>query len=325
MILAALMPAVLCGCNGGDQAGKPDETATTIEFVAPTDTPTPQPDITAQSSEQPETAAETGRKDGERFEGTIMLEGTEETVKYEHAIDYAIGFEIDFEYESLTRQKEADRECFVSVYDDPSAPQNYLEVAYDEKDVDGAAAAVEEELSKEYDVIREQSALDKAGSCTKIATVTAKSGAQSPNLLQTVYILPAGDGSIVARAHYTIESAEGFGSRFGYMMNTMDVIGRTAEGKLSNDQALEAIRNYCIANNPDLEGMSDSDDYTLYWDVSTSDAGETVVLYRSYTGAQIRYYIDPDSGETYVTELVPGIIDEEQKTDESFNAREYLN
>jgi hypothetical protein len=71
--------------------------------------------------------------------------------------------------------------------------------------------------------------------------------------------------------------------------------------------------------------MINSDDKTIYWDVSTSEAGEIVVLYRSYTGAQIRYYINPDSGETYATEQVPGIIDEEQRTDESFNIREYLD
>ena len=70
--------------------------------------------------------------------------------------------------------------------------------------------------------------------------------------------------------------------------------------------------------------MMDSGEYNLYWDVHTNDTNEIVVLYRSYTAAQTRYYIDPVSGETYVTELVPGIIDEEQRTDESFNIREYL-
>ena len=58
---------------------------------------------------------------------------------------------------------------------------------------------------------------------------------------------------------------------------------------------------------------------------STNDKGEIVVLYRSYTGAQTRYYIDQNTGETYVTELVPGIIDEEQRMDESFNIKEYLD
>ena len=70
--------------------------------------------------------------------------------------------------------------------------------------------------------------------------------------------------------------------------------------------------------------MADSDEYTVYWEVTTNDANEIVVLYRSYTGAQNRYYIEPVSGETYVTELVPGIIDEEQRTEESLNIRDYL-
>lgn len=98
-----------------------------------------------------------------------------------------------------------------------------------------------------------------------------------------------------------------------------------SEGKsLTEEQALEAIKKYCYENNPDLKDMEGSDEQTLYWEVSTNDTGERVVLYRSYTGAQIRYYIDPVSGDTYVTELVPGIIDDEQRTEESFNVRDYL-
>ena len=91
------------------------------------------------------------------------------------------------------------------------------------------------------------------------------------------------------------------------------------EGEITEEQALAAIKEYCFTNNPGLEGMEDSDEYTSYWDVSTNENGEIVVLYRSYTGAQIRYYIDPESGETYVTELVPGIIDEEQRTEVRFD------
>lgn len=93
---------------------------------------------------------------------------------------------------------------------------------------------------------------------------------------------------------------------------------------LTEDQALEAIKNYCFSNNPNLKNMVDSDEYTIYWSVTTNAANEIVVLYRSYTAAEIRYYIDPISGEAYVTELVPGIIDEEQRTDESLNVRNFL-
>ncbi len=93
---------------------------------------------------------------------------------------------------------------------------------------------------------------------------------------------------------------------------------------ITEDQALDAIKNYCFINNPNLKDMVDSGEYTIYWNVYTNDANEIVVLYRSYTGAQNRYYISPASGDTYVTEYVPGIIDQEQHTEESFNIKDYL-
>ena len=46
-----------------------------------------------------EPAIETGRQDGERFETTIILEGMEEKVRYEHIRDEALGFEMDYDYE----------------------------------------------------------------------------------------------------------------------------------------------------------------------------------------------------------------------------------
>ena len=39
----------------------------------------------------------------------------------------------------------------------------------------------------------------------------------------------------------------------------------------------------------------------------------------------MRYYIDPVSGDTYVTEFVSGITPDEQRTDESINMWEYLD
>ena len=96
------------------------------------------------------------------------------------------------------------------------------------------------------------------------------------------------------------------------------------EQALTEEQALASIQNYCFMQNPELEKETDSEDTRVYWDVSTNDSNEIVVLFRSYTGSETRYYIDPVSGETYSTELVPGIIDEEQRTDESFNVKDYM-
>ncbi len=94
-------------------------------------------------------------------------------------------------------------------------------------------------------------------------------------------------------------------------------------GPLTEDQAYAAVINYNKSIGSGYDGEINSDGYSEYWDVSTED-GKIVVLYRSYTAAQIRYYVDPVSGETYVTELVPGIIDEEQENGERFNARDFL-
>lgn len=93
---------------------------------------------------------------------------------------------------------------------------------------------------------------------------------------------------------------------------------------LTEDQALAAVKNYCLQQNPELKSKAESDETTVYWNASVNDDGRIVVLFRSYTGAQIRYYVDPVSGEAYATELIPGIIDEEQRTEESLNVRDYL-
>lgn len=95
-------------------------------------------------------------------------------------------------------------------------------------------------------------------------------------------------------------------------------------GLITEDQACEAIKKYCIEGFPDLADMVDSDDYTIYWDASTTEDGEICVLYRAYTGALIRYYVNPETGDTYVTEQVPGIIDDEQKTEETLNVKDYI-
>lgn len=168
--------------------------------------------------------AGTGRQSGNRSEAVIMIEGMEETVQYERVRNDAIGFEMDYDYERFVRRSEPDRECFVSRYDDPNQPENYIEITHSPADVDAAAASVGEALSNDYDIIVESSILDGAGSCVRIDASIAKGGKGTPDLLQTVYIIPAADGSVIATAHCTFESAEGFGVRFRNMMNTLTVI-----------------------------------------------------------------------------------------------------
>lgn len=93
---------------------------------------------------------------------------------------------------------------------------------------------------------------------------------------------------------------------------------------ISDEQALEAVRNYCCTTNPDLESIA-SEGYSIYWEIISSDDSEIVVMFRSYTGAQVRYYIDRATGITNATEFVPGITEEEEPTGDSFNIRDYIN
>ncbi len=209
-------------------AGAADQSGTGIIIQSETEAAT-QPETENETAAQPETGNETanekGMQDGERFEEVIMLEGMEETVKYEHVRNDKLGIETDYEYESMVRQKEPDKESFISLYDDINKPENYLEISYRPESADTLAASVSESLSGDYDIIKEQYELNNAGSCIRIVTTNAKGGGTS-RLLQTVYIIPAVNGSIVGTAHYTIESAEGYGSRFAYIMNTLVVNGR---------------------------------------------------------------------------------------------------
>ncbi|MCR4587575.1 MAG: hypothetical protein K5682_04130 [Lachnospiraceae bacterium] len=94
--------------------------------------------------------------------------------------------------------------------------------------------------------------------------------------------------------------------------------------KITDSMALDAVKNYCFTMVPDLKEGMEAGTYNVSWEVESSDDTRIVVLYRSYTAAEVRYYIDRATGETHVTEFVSGITEEEQPTDESFNVRDYL-
>ncbi len=175
--------------------------------------------IDADESMQESNTKDT-REDGERFEDVIMLEGTEEPVKYEHARNDEMGIAIDFDYESLERHSESGKESFISIYDDLSNPENYLEVTYRSENTDAVISSISEELSKEYEISTDMYDLENAGSCTSI-DASFGVGDVMPRQLQRVYIIPAAKGTVVATAHYSIEAAEGFGHLFAYMMDTL--------------------------------------------------------------------------------------------------------
>lgn len=221
LISVSLMLTLLSACGRSGTAVGPAE---------PVSVPSPTAPVSpAASADTPVIQLETGRQNGERFEDTIILEGMEETVRYEHVRNDTVGFEIDYDYESFVRRSDSSRDCFISVWDNAAAPENYLEVTYSPEDADTVSAAIGAALSEEYEISRSEFTLDRAGRCIRIDASEVKGGGFMPEQLQTVYIIPAADGCRIATEHYFIEGAEGFGRRFSYMMYTFRAIDRLGQ------------------------------------------------------------------------------------------------
>ena len=317
IMLIAAFALSLTGCGKAPAA----------QNTAPAEAQTPAQETTPAAetpAAKPEAEAFPARADGERFEDVIMLEGMEETVQYEHVNSAAFGFEMDYDYENFVRQSDAKSERFVSVWDDPNAPENYIEVRSDTGNAELVADVIIATLSQDYDIRQEYRELERAGQCIHIAAEVIKGTDQMSEHLQYVYVIPAPDSCRVVTEHCFAVDCEGLLRRFSYMLNTLSVVDRGVTATLSDEVALSAVRQHCLDANPDLESIVNAGEYPVTWEIAASDEKEIVVLFRSYTGAQLRYHVDRVSGETYVTEFVPGITSEEQLTEESMNVWDYL-
>ena len=177
----------------------------------------------AEPEAMPAAESDSGRQDGERFQGVIMLEGMEEPVSYEHVKNDVIGIELDYDYENFVRRSGPASECFISCYDNADSPENYLELIYSEENADSAAASIAESLSQSYNITRGTRTLTGAGTCAFIDASADKNN-QTPDHLQAVYVIPLSNGCVIATMHYSFEAADGFGRRFSEIMNTLRVM-----------------------------------------------------------------------------------------------------
>ena len=316
-ILAALM---LAGC--GKLSGGEPTPAPALQTTEAVQTPAPET-VQPAPVETPAVTAAPARQPGERFDTVIIMEGMEETVHYEHIRNDSLGIEMDYDFEAFTRESTPDRERFVSVWDRQEDPENYFEIIHSPEEPKAVADFVSQAYSREYDITSVPRVLERAGNCVRIEASVAKGTNRMVDHLQAVYIIPAPEGCIVVTTHAAIEASEGFWRRIDYLLNTLSIIGKSSEKQLTDEQAVAAIRSYCIAQDPGLEQLVNAGEYPTYWDIASSDENSVVVVFRASTGALNRYYIDRSTGNVYVTEQVPGIIDEEQRTSETLNVWDY--
>jgi len=208
LVLVLLPMAMLSGC------GRTDTTPAT-----------PAPTAQAAPSETPQPAAPS-RQDGERFETTVIVEGMEETVSYEHIRNEALGFEMDYDYEILERRTEPDREVFLALGEDPEDPWNYFEIRRTAGDADSVTTGLSTNFSGGYETVSAAPfTLDGVGACTRIDVSGAKDGKAPAGSLLTVYVIPANGSCLVALVRCTFESAGGFGVRANAILNTLTLIG----------------------------------------------------------------------------------------------------
>ena len=149
LAVALLLMTMLSGCGRKNNAAAPADTAAPVSTAGPVASAEPVTPAEPAAPSGPDELPEPGRQDGERFEEVIILEGIEETVSYEHIINGGIGVEMDYDYERFIRSSSPDREFFVSCWDLPDVPENYLEVTYSPLDADTAAASVRASLSQD--------------------------------------------------------------------------------------------------------------------------------------------------------------------------------
>ena len=328
VIMIVIAALALTGCGKAPAA---QNTAPAAEAQTPAQETTPAAETPAvpaatqtESAAAPEAEAFPARADGERFEDVIMIEGMEETVRYEHVKSAAFGFEMDYDYENFVRRSDADCERFVSVWDNAAEPENYIEVRSDTGNAELVADAIIARLSGDYEIRQEYRELARAGQCIHIAADIIKGTDRMPDHLQYVYVIPAADGCRVVTEHCFAVDCEGLLRRFDYMLNTLTVPDGNGGETLSNEEALSAVRAYCLDADPELESIVEAEEYPVYWMVETSSEQQVVVLFRSYTGSETRYYVDRATGETTVTDFVPGIMSAEQPSEERLNVRDYL-
>ena len=217
--LAAVMMLTGCGKeNAAEESPAPSASAET----AATETPVSTTEAPAATTTQTET--KTGYMAGDRYEGTVTLEGMEQTVRYEQIVNETMGFAMGYDYERFERHSENDRERIVLQGEDPENPEVYLEVTRRAEDAETTAASILETLSGQYAPTREAFTLDRAGDCIVIHADVDTTGEMTMEELQVVYIIPASGGCFVAWGHNTMDSADAFGALFRGMMHTFVVL-----------------------------------------------------------------------------------------------------
>lgn len=77
------------------------------------------------------------------------------------------------------------------------------------------------------------------------------------------------------------------------------------KGTITAEMAYEGVNNYC--HETYYGNVADTDSVTMYLTMGEETETEYQVVFRSYTGALVNFYVDKKSGTTRMVECVPNL------------------
>ena len=96
--------------------------------------------------------------------------------------------------------------------------------------------------------------------------------------------------------------------------DSSDVSGR----KITEDMAYEGVNNYCHSNYD--WSVAEENPSIMYVTMGEETESEYQVIFRSYTGAFVYFYVEKTSGKTRMVEHVPSLdVEEEAGTIDLFD------
>lgn len=93
---------------------------------------------------------------------------------------------------------------------------------------------------------------------------------------------------------------------------------------LTDEEALSGFENYLYFKIKNLQKILDEDKVPCTWGIASSNKKEIMIMFRSNTGALLRYHINRNTGKTYVTQYAIQ-SNSYYRTRETLNIRDYLN
>lgn len=93
---------------------------------------------------------------------------------------------------------------------------------------------------------------------------------------------------------------------------------------LTDEEAMTGFTNYLYFKIKNLQKILDEDKIPCTWGIASSDKNEIMIMFRSNTGALLRYHINRKTGKTYVTQYTVE-TNSFYRTRETLNVREYIN